>query len=433
MRVKDSFFSRETKLSFVYLFKWITIAVFAGMLGNAVTHSFVFLLRKAYNLLNLFHFPLFVYPLMGALVNGIFLYRFAPNAKGEGIPSYIRSVRNTDGTFSLKVTFVKYLAALSTLGTYGNGGVVGPLGRVTAGLASSIISKSKRIGFTYKDIRIAAICGMAAAVGTVFHSPIGGGIFAVEIIQKDKMKYKDLFPAILSSSSAVFFTRIIHFKPVYRFPAVNEYMDMRMIGWIVLLSVAGGIIGGFFAWFYKFTAKLLKRESGSILVKVLTGSFVAGIIAWTVNPHLAGTSSGLIIGILNRDISVLQGNIPVFLPVSLVLLLLILLKTAANTLTVGSGMSAGFTGPAAITGMLLGFAFSEFLGIDKSTATHFGFIAAGFSSVLAGSMNIPIASAVMGVEIFGLYYSLPVALGAVIGFQTTRNRTIYEYAMKDEF
>ena len=48
-------------------------------------------------------------------------------------------------------------------------------------------------------------------------------------------------------------------------------------------------------------------------------------------------------------------------------------------------------------------------------------------------MNIPIASAVMGVEIFGLYYSLPVALGAVIGFQTARNRTIYEYAMKDEY
>ncbi len=429
--MEERFFSRETELSFIYLFKWITIAVFSGFLANLVTHSFVFLIRKMYSLWQYSSLPLFLYPLSGAILNGTILYRLEPLAQGEGIPSYIKSVRNSRGSFSLRVTVVKYFAALSTLATYGNGGVVGPLGRVTSGLASGAVSKAGMLGFSRRDTRIAAVCGMAAAVGTIFHVPIGGGLFAVEIIQKDNMKYKDLFPALLASSSAVSFARLFNLDPVYSFNVINDYMEIGLIGWVLVVSIVGGIFGGFYAWLYGAMARLMKRESGSVLIKVLTGSLAAGMIAWMINPHLAGTSSGLITGILGRDIALLRGNIPEFVPVFAVLIILLLLKSAASTITVGSGMSAGFTGPAAIMGMLLGFAFSQILGLDGNTADHFAFIAAGFSSVLASSMNIPLAAAVMGVEIFGLYYSLPVALGAVIGFQTTRNRTIYEYAVKE--
>jgi H+/Cl- antiporter ClcA len=51
------------------------------------------------------------------------------------------------------------------------------------------------------------------------------------------------------------------------------------------------------------------------------------------------------------------------------------------------------------------------------------------AGILASSMNIPIASAVMGVEIFGPQYSLPVTIAANIGFQINRHQTIYDFAM----
>lgn len=53
-------------------------------------------------------------------------------------------------------------------------------------------------------IRLYSICGLSAAIGAFLHSPIAADIFAVEIIQKSNMKYKDLFPSILSSVSSVF-------------------------------------------------------------------------------------------------------------------------------------------------------------------------------------------------------------------------------------
>ena len=91
-----------------------------------------------------------------------------------------------------------------------------------------------------------------------------------------------------------------------------------------------------------------------------------------------------------------------------------------------------FTGPAAIIGMTLGMMLANFLNIPPATASYHAFIAAGFASMMASSMNIPLAAAVMTVELFGLQYSFPAGFSAVIGFQVMRHHTIYDYSLLDE-
>ncbi len=423
--------SEDTKKSYIYLVKWIFISILSGIIGVIVVHTFAYLLKKANSVALKTAIPIFLFPLVGAVINGLLIYRIEPGAQGEGIPSYIKALRNNRGILNPKVTIFKYFAGLATLATFGNGGIVGPVGRVSAGITSFIAGKLQKLGFNSEDIRTATISGMAGAVGTIFHSSVGAGIFAVEIIQKDKMGYKDLFPAILSSSSAVYFAKAFNFGSFYKFSVINEFMDLKMIGWLLLVAVSAGLLGGFYTWLYSWIANLLKRESGSILIKVITASIVASALSWLINPYLLGTSSNFMHAILLRDLSILRGNLPSSIPVFITIIVMLLVKAVSNCITVGSGMSAGFTGPAAILGMLLGFAFAEFLGVDNSTSTHYAFIAAGFTGVLASSMNIPIAASVMAIEIFGLYYSLPVGLAAVIGFQITRNKTIYEYAVKE--
>jgi len=56
-------------------------------------------------------------------------------------------------------------------------------------------------------------------------------------------------------------------------------------------------------------------------------------------------------------------------------------------------------------------------------------VAAGFAGLLASVMNIPLAAAVMTTEIFGLQYSFPAGLAAIVAFQVTRAKTIYDYAL----
>ncbi len=135
---------------------------------------------------------------MAALIVGGVVYRFSPDAAGEGIPSYLYALNRGRARFPLRVTLMKFPAAVFTLIGFGSGGVVGPVGRVSAGLVSLIGSRYGDEHLREERSHTAAVCGMAA---TLFHAPIGGGIFAVEIVQRANMRYRDLFPAVLVGRS----------------------------------------------------------------------------------------------------------------------------------------------------------------------------------------------------------------------------------------
>ena len=374
--------------------------------------------------------PIPVWTVGGALLTGGIIYRIQPDAAGEGMPSYLQEVRNIRSHLPFPVTFSKYFSSLVTIATFGNGGVVGPLGCFCAGVVSSLVGRLREIRFSVDDRRTAAICGMAAAIGTIFHCPIGGGLFAVEIIQRTKLGYRDLFPAILSSIVAVTICTALSLEPFYPITTIREPFRLSLIGWIAILSVLLGVAGGLYTRLYALVVRIFRRDKGNILIKVVIGSLFASTIAFSVNRELFGTSKELYRAIFSFDIPVLTG---VFsstkIPISLVLLGMLVLKAVCNCVTVGSGMSAGFTGPAVLTGMLLGASFASILGISHLSPDYYAFIATGFSGILASSMNVPIAAAVMTVEVFGLSYGLPAGLASIVGFQITSHQTIYNYTL----
>lgn len=423
--------NKETRMSLIFLIKWVLLSLVAGIIGSLVVHSFSFLIGGITTFLKSFSIPIFLWTIAGALISGGIIYRIQPHAAGEGIPAYIRGIRIHHGELHFSVTFYKYWAALSTLATFGNGGIVGPLGRVSSGTMSFVCPKIGW-GFTKEDQRTAAICGLAAAVGTIFHSSIGAGIFAVEIIQRANMGYKDIFPAILSSTVAVFICKMSGWSSFYTIRVPNEFFDVRLIWGLLFVILCAGAVGGFYIKTYALIARFWGRNEGNIFLKVILGSMIAGVIGWAINPELLGTSNKLIEAIISDNLLILTGRISDSIPIFIILLIMLAGKAICNCLTVGSGMNAGLTGPAAITGMLLGSVCAHLFAISPHTASFHAFIAAGFCGVLSSSMNIPLASAIMTVEIFGLQYSFPAGLAAVVGFQVTRSTTIYDYALESK-
>ncbi len=421
--------NKERRASYFFLAKWICLAVLAGILGSFSVYSFQFLFITISSFLTSFKIPLPVWSLAGAAVAGGVFYRLQPDAAGEGVPSYLQGMNIHKGYLPLPVTIFKYFSALATLSTFGNGGVVGPLGRFSAGIMSTLGALLQKVGFAGEDRRTAAVCGMAAVVGTVFHSPLGGGIFAVEILQRAKMGYKDLFPAILSSIVAVSICRFLDLEPFYRISATDKFMNLSRIGWLLILSALLGYLGGLYTRLYSLIVRLFKRDRGNVLLKVAGGTLLASVPAWLINPGLLGTSSEMFGALFAGDLSILTGIFHSRLPVALALIVMLVLKALFNCLTVGSGMSAGFTGPSVLIGMLLGSSLANFLRIPAFSPDYYAFLAAGFSGMLASSMNVPLAAAVITTEIFGLNYSLPAGLAAIIGFQINRHQTIYDYAL----
>lgn len=270
---------------------------------------------------------------------------------------------------------------------------------------------------------------MSATVGALLHAPIGGGVFAVEITQKANMRYRDLFPAILSSAVAVWISRLAGWEPIFGVGPSPGSVPIGTTAMLILLALIVGLFGGLYTWLYGVVVKLFRRNEGKIALKVVVGSGLAALVVQLVNPDLAGTAEPILKATIEGDSALLRGALPAAIPVAAVALLMMLTRTAASFATIGSGMSGGLMGPAASVGLLTAYAFASLLGVPHGSPQFYAYLATGFAGMMASSMNVPIAAAIMTLEIFGSRFGLPAGIAAVVGFQINRHRTIYDFAI----
>ncbi len=427
-----------------FLLRWAVQGVVAGTCGAILVRSFDFFLSflPAYRSVALVH-PV-VDAILSALLVGLVLYRLAPGAAGEGIPAYLDAIGDRDGVLPLKDTLIKYPAALASLGFWGSGGMVAPLGRVSAGISQSItIFLQKLIPSLFVDSEehethyyaptTAAIVGMAAAVAAVFGAPIAGAVFSVEVIQRDQLRYHQLFPAILSSSTAVFLMEILGWTAPFQIAVTAYAPEALEFGPIVVVGLASGLVGRLYTALYRGMAHHLgRRKNRYVILRLAAGMAVAALVGLSIHPLIYGTSARLSIFVSIGDIDGLAIR---WLPLSggLLLVVFLLAKMVATCFTVASGMSAGFTGPAALIGMFTGAAIALFFGFPAGGHAYTSLVVAGFAGTLASTVNVPLAAAILAMEVFAPSFGVPAGISGVIAFQTARYNTIYEVALQDRW
>ena len=405
-------------------------AIIAAATAVIIVHSFSFFMKnlQKFSKSSISFLPFWT--VLGAIFVSIIIYKISPRSRGEGVPSYIRSINHMDGSFNIKNTIFKYLAALIALGTFSNGGLVGPVGRVSAGL-SSYINKKLKINKIVK-LKVGAVCGFAAAISLIFHAPVAGGIFAVEILEQKNMKYSYLFPAMLSSAFAVFLAKILNLPSFYNFSVPDIAIPNNLYLQIILVGVFTGFAGRYYNIFYKSVSSFINRnEKKNLFKEIMFGSILVSLISFFINPDLMGTSNQMI-QYITSDIEKLYGNMPISINLVLLLFILSVAKAMGNCITVGTGLSAGFAGPIIIVGMILGAITARITGIEFYSSEYFAMICAGFTGMLASSMNIPIAAMILSLEMFGYNYAIVAIISTIIAFKindyaTSSNQIYYRF------
>ena len=430
------FIDRESRQAVQFLLKWFFFSLVAGSVAAGLVRLFVAVLFLLRGSLTATAIPSPIWSIIGAVLTAGIIYRISPASVGEGIPSYLNGMTHHRGVLGLRQTVFKLWAALVTLSTFGSGGIVGPLGRVSAGILSEMnrrLHRHVRV-FTASDTHTAALCGFAAATGAIFHAPIGSGIFAVEVIQRTQMRYHDLFPAIMAGSAAVYVSKALGWPALYDFSGTPPFGNYTIVWVIILVALVNSFLGKGYNELYRLTADLFGRDQRRLLMlKVVIGMGLGTTLAFVVNPALMSVSEGMVPALLSGDIVTLRGRVPPSVSVSGLFLLLLLVKAISTIVTVGSGMSAGFVGPTVLVGMFSAAAVGAALGVPVDSGEYTALLAAGFASMLASTINVPIAAAVLALELFGLSYSFPAAVSAVIGYQVNRYNTLYNYAGREEF
>ncbi|MCW1921112.1 voltage-gated chloride channel family protein [Luteolibacter arcticus] len=322
------------------------------------------------------------------------------------------------------------LVLFGTLVTHLFGGSAGREGTAVqmGGSIASAVARQFRLDAAQLPALLMA--GVAAGFGAVFGTPLAGAVFAVEVVMIGRPKLRALPVCLLASYLGDWTCRAwgvghahYHIDGVAG-PLGAGYLDLGMVGKVALAAVAFGLVGWLFAAVCHWLSAGLKRWIPNPVWRPAVGG--VGVIVLFL---IVGRADYLGLGVWSPD------------PAAVTLASLFespgshpwawLWKLAFTAVTVSSGFKGGEVTPLFFIGAALGSALAGLLGAPPELFAGLGMVA-----VFAGASNTPVASTLMGIELFGLGYALPIALACGVAFLCSGHAGIYpsqRFALKKPF
>jgi chloride channel protein, CIC family len=410
-------------------------AVFRAMVG--LSHNLLFLGRFSLSYDAGSHTPagpfgwliIFV-PVAGAVVVTFLVKNFAPGARGSGVPEVMDAVYYNRGVVPPITPAVKALASSLSLGSGGSIGREGPIMQIGASLGS-FLGQIFPVAVWERNTLIAA--GAGAGIAATFSTPIGGLLFAVELLLFE-VSARTVIPVAISTATGAYVgSLLLGASPPFVIPGVESFSFVALRP-TVLLGYAGlGVLTGalsalFIKTVYGFEDVLGKYTPENYYLRHMASMLIVGLslyllIRFTGHYYIEGVGYATI-----RD--VLSG----LLSHPYLLLALFLLKLLATAMTLGSGASGGIFSPSlymgAMAGGLYGMAARALfpaVGLDVPA-----FAVAGMAGMVGGSTGAAMATAVMIFEMTLDYSAIvPIIVTVAISYGVRRLFTLESfYTMK---
>ena len=319
-------------------------------------------------------------PAVAGLLYGPLIQRFAPSAKGHGIPEVMLAVRRKGGRIPGRVAVVKILASALTIGSGGSAGREGPIVQVGASLGSTIASW---LHMPVSHVVLLASCGSAAGIAATFHAPLAGAVFALEIILVEFTAETFGFVVLSAVTSSIVARLLQGDEMVVRVADNLTFASMSDMWWVALLGLVAGLCG---------------------LGLVLGG----GLIAF---PYMFGSGYPL-------EEQAIAGSYSIAF-----LLALMVGRAVFTSFTIGMGGSGGVFAPTLFIGAMAGAAFGDV--ISPLSGSPVGvFAVVGMGAAFAGAARAPMTAVLIIVEMTGQFsLILPMMLAVVIATGASRFMT----------
>jgi CIC family chloride channel protein len=269
--------------------------------------------------------------------------------------------------------------------------------------------------------RLLVACGAGAGMGAAYGVPLGGALFAIEVM-RGMLALRYVLPALFASLIATAVSWLaLPDAPTYVIPAYSSSTSVVM--WALLAGPIAGVVSvGYvrmIAWADRNRPHGWRRLAAPVLGLGLLGAVSIPF------PQLLGNG---------KDVSQLAFTNQV---APALLLALLLLKPAATALCMRCGAPGGLFTPSltmgALLGGVLGCAWSQFWpGVPPGL-----FAVLGAAAALGATTQGPISSIVLMMELTGhdRSFILPLILivgGATLVARSIEPRSIYDARLTDE-
>jgi CIC family chloride channel protein len=340
-------------------------------------------------------------PVVGGLIYGPLVSRFAPEARGHGVPEVMFAVNRLGGRMRPQVPIVKSLASALCIGSGGSVGREGPIVQIGSALGS-VLGQLVRV--SESQMRLLVACGAAGGIAATFNAPIAGVFFALELILRN-FETRSFGLVVLSSVTADAVGRAAFGShPFLTLPGFSFSSPVELILYAGLGVLASGVGLGFVRVLYAGEDVADRLWRGPDWLRPAAGGVLLGLLLLAV-PQMYGVGYPVLEHAVagHYVIAVLVG--------------LLAAKVLATSLTMWIGGSGGVFAPSLFMGAMLGSAYGaiahDALPHLAAAAGAYGLV--GMGAVFAAAARAPITAVLIIFELTGDYrVILPLMIAVVV-------------------
>jgi CIC family chloride channel protein len=331
-------------------------------------------------------------PVVGGLIVVWLVRTFAPEAKGHGVPEVMFAIYHNKGNVRGIVAVVKSLASAISIGSGASVGREGPIIQIGASFGSTL-ARLLRLARWQKITLLSA--GAGAGIAATFNTPLGGVMFAVELLLPE-VSNRTFLPVVVATATATSIGRLVlgldpaFFVPDAALPPSPAPTPIELIGFVAL-----GVMAGLASWAFiralAYAEDTFPKLPGNAYTQNIIGMLMIGVLAYafyvtTGHLHTAGVGYATIQSILDGGAATVG-----------LMAALCLGKLAATAISLGSGASGGVFSPSLFIGATLGAGLGAFgrLLFPAASFSIVEYAVVGMGALVGGATGASMTAIVM--------------------------------------
>ena len=372
--------------------KWVVIASVTGAAGGVVGSFFVMAVAFSNDVFAQYSRLIFLLPLGGLAIAA--LYQLADFDEIKGCNRVIERVR-AEEQLPLVVAPLIFVSTFITQILGGSAGREGAAIQIGGAIGTKVGHIFK---LNEKDMPLIVLSGVSGVFSALFGTPLAAAFFALEVVSVGIIYYSGLIPCISSSLVAYGISRLFGL-PGEQWSFVHiPGIEITVILKVVLLGVCCAAVSVLFVLSIDYTRKLFCKLFSNTYIRIASGG---GIIIVLSLIFSSGTYNGTGMGIIENA---LEGQAQ---PWDFII------KIVFTAVTLGAGFKGGEIIPTFFIGATMGCVAAGLIGLDPG----FG-AAVGIAATFCGAVNCPVASVILGAELFGgsglLYFTVACAVSYLL-------------------
>ena len=366
-------------------------------------------------------------PIVGILLTVFVVKNFLDGSIEKGTSQIMIAVAKRSGIMPKKQMYAQIITSSLTVGMGGSAGLESPITITGAAFGSNY---GQYYRFKYKHRALLLACGVASGIATAFNAPIAGVLFAIEIVLAD-MSVTAFIPLLLSSATGALIANLTLKSSMLLSFRYALGFDYHNVIFYIILGVLAGFISVYHARLFRKVEHLIGNYSDNLYWRALVGASSLAILifffptlfgeGYESIKYLANDEAGFLLN--NSLLETFKTNQWIILGL---ILIMILIKSIATGLTLGSGGNGGNFAPSLFVGSYLGYFVSKFFNLLGFTVPIGNFTVVGMAAVLSGLFHAPLTAIFLIAEITGGYgLIIPLMLVSSISFAISKRYDKY--------